>query len=192
MSYLAVMGVDVGTATGVAWCVCPANGTISARMAQPPSPARSACLRGSYVAQADQLCRILLGLKTSAAAIHRKTRRDMRVIVAIEDFILTRFKSSEREGLDPVRVTSAFITAMEERSLTRGVEIVYQQPSDAMIYNNDRLRHWDLWKVGAEDHERDAMRHMLLAIVKSGNKSAPRPSGGKQKKGKGSLGRSLS
>lgn len=168
MSYLAVMGVDPGTGTGVAWCVCAAAGTIATRMAQPPSPPRSQVLRGSYVAQAEALCRLYKGLQTTAYATSRRTKHDVRLIIAIEDFVLTHFESSEREGLDPVRITTAFITAMSERSLNRGVEIVYQQPGEAKSYaTNDRLRHWGQWKVGAEDHERDAMRHMLLAITKS-------------------------
>lgn len=184
MSYLAVMGVDPGTGTGVAWCVCDATGTITTRMGQPPSPPQSACLRGSYVDQADRLCAILRGFKNTANATQRRTKEDVSIIVAIEDFVLTRFKSSEREGLDPVRVTSAFITMMEERRLQRGVKIVYQSPSDSMIYTNDRLRHWGLWKVGAEEHERDAMRHMLLALVKHGNASKPQNNGASRKKEK--------
>ena len=159
-----MMGVDPGTGTGAAWCVCGATGTISTRMGQPPLPPQSVCLRGNYVHQADQLCRVLQGLKRTAT----KYGSDIKVIVAIEDFILTRLESSEREGLDPVRVTSAFITAMEERGLDRNVKIVYQTPANAKSYaTNDRLRHWGVWKRGAEEHERDAMRHMLLAITTS-------------------------
>jgi hypothetical protein len=179
MSYLAVMGVDPGTGTGVAWCVCAATGTIATRMGQPPSPPQSACLRGSYTAQADRLCAILRGFKNTANATQRRTKEDVSIILAIEDFVLTRMESSEREGLDPVRVTAAFITAMEERGLQRGVEIVYQSPANAKTYaTNDRLRHWGVWKIGAEEHERDAMRHMLLAITKHGNvQSKPRKVG---------------
>jgi hypothetical protein len=170
VSYLAVMGCDPGHATGAAWCVCDATGTIRTRMGQPPSPPQTAALRGSYVVQADRLCAILRGFKNTAHAIQRRTQQEVSIIVAIEDFVLTRMKSSEREGLDPVRVTSAFITAMEERNLQRGVRVVYQSPSDAKSYaTNDRLRYWGVWKVGAEEHERDAMRHMLLAITKHGN-----------------------
>jgi hypothetical protein len=136
-------------------------------MGQPPSPPRSACLRGTYVTQADHLCRILYGLKQTATG-HRRNGHDVRTIVAIEDFVLIRFESSERQGLDPVRVTSAFISILEERELNRDIEIVYQSPANAKAYaTNDRLRHWGVWEIGAEEHERDAMRHMLLAITSS-------------------------
>lgn len=167
MSYLAVMGVDPGHVTGVAHCVVAATGTIADRMGQPPSPPVSKVVRGDYIAQAEQLCRIFTGFRATAFDLHRRTSTSVRPIIAIEDFILTRFKSSEREGLDPVRITVAFVTMLHERSLDRDLEIVYQQPSDAMVYDNDRLRHWGLWKVGATEHERDAMRHMVLAITKS-------------------------
>lgn len=167
MSYLAVMGIDPGHATGAAWCVAPATGTISSRMGSCPSPPRSDTLNGSYVEQAEGLCHILQGLRMTANNLRRKTGQEVRLIVAIEDFVLTRFESSERSGLDPIRITSSFVTALEMRKLNRGIELVYQSPSEAKAYvTNDRLRHWGLWIVG-KDHERDAMRHMLLAITKS-------------------------
>jgi hypothetical protein len=134
------------------------------------------------VAQAQALMRLWLGLRMTSQNILRRLPPGggVRYIIAIEDFILTRFESSEREGLDPVRVTSSFITLFETARPHYPAEIVYQLPGEAMSYaTNDRLRHWGLWSKGDTEHERDAMRHLLLAITKSNS----RTDGSKRTKG---------
>jgi len=97
--------------------------------------------------------------------------------MVIENFTLTRIKSSEREGLSPVRVTAAFLgyrhglaDAYNRAGFgpSRVASPIFQEPSAAMTHATDkRLKEWDLWLPGsAKEHERDAIRHFCLRVAK--------------------------
>jgi len=94
--------------------------------------------------------------------------------LVIEDFILTRLKSSDREGLSPVRI--AAMLHGYRHGLADGYESagfgptstlapVYQQPSAAMTYaTNARLKAWGLLVLTGDPHQRDAFRHLCLRL----------------------------
>ena len=95
--------------------------------------------------------------------------------MVIEDFILTRLKSSERSGISPVRVTSAFLgyrhglaDAYENGGFgpSRVVSPIFQTPSEALGAISDaRLREYGLWLPGtAHQHERAALKHFCLRV----------------------------
>jgi hypothetical protein len=174
------MAVDPGTHTGVAWAVLGAKGTIAARLSAALSPVKSETLTGLYTQQAAWLFRLYEKILRDV----EKKGGDITLEVAVEDYILTRFDSSDREGLDPVRVTSAFTMLLVMDPYAPTIQL--QQAGDAMGYaTNDRLRHWGVWVPGSQrEHERDARRHLLLCAARD----ILRNTEGKPKEGKGSSG----
>lgn len=82
----------------------------------------------------------------------------------VEDFILRPVVgSTKREGLSPVRVTTALIACLG--SFSGGdIAVVRQQPVDIAQFcgrlGNERLKKRGLWVSGSE-HVRDAVRHAL-------------------------------
>lgn len=174
------MAVDPGTHTGVAWAVLGAKGTIAARLATALSPVESETLTGSYTQQAAWLYSLFGKIQEDSQDLSEEKGVDIRLDIAVEDYILTRFDSSDREGLDPVRVTSAFNMLLAVDPYSPKIEL--QQASDAMGYaTNDRLRHWGVWVPGSQrEHERDARRHLLLCAARD----ILRNTEGKPKEGK--------
>ncbi len=181
-AYHAIMAVDPGTATGVAVAVVGARGTMRRRLDDALRPVTSGTLRGSYVSQAHNLMTWWAGLTGEANLLRNQYREKVTLQLAIEDYILIRFDSSEREGLDTVRVTSAFMMALALSEINPP-EPYLQQPSQAATYaTDDRLRHWGLWLPGGKyDHERSARKHLCLRIGENISRNA----GSKPKKGTG-------
>lgn len=61
------------------------------------------------------------------------------------------------------------IGALRYLCLKHDVEFVLQSPSDAKAFSdNEKLRRMD-WYVRGKQHANDALRHLLLYLVKSGN-----------------------
>lgn len=66
------------------------------------------------------------------------------------------------------------IGALRWQCYTAGVEFHLQKPADAKNFVPDaRLRQLDMWSPGTEDHARDATRHLILALAKSGQLKVP-------------------
>lgn len=75
----------------------------------------------------------------------------------IEDFVLHGGgHSSERAGLEPVRVTSAMLVMLEDRGV-----VCLSAVSGKSVITDDRLKRWGLWEPG-KPHAMDAMRHLVL------------------------------
>lgn len=69
-------------------------------------------------------------------------------VLLIEDFILEGGKghSSEREGLDPVRITCGVLMLLEVDQWSG--QVVYFQPSIASVFHDVRMKKWGLWLQG--------------------------------------------
>ena len=96
--------------------------------------------------------------------------------VVFEDFILYdgHAKNSDRDGLSPVRVTAAFFTLVQERGRKFNI-LPFQMASEVMTTLSDqRLASLDYEVRGKTDHEKDALRHLIMAERKMARKARAR------------------
>jgi hypothetical protein len=151
---LRVLGIDPGTHTGVCLVEKDSDGDLHLVF--------SCELEGRGL-----LGEISVGIKI--ASIIEDLLPD---IVVIEDFILvpnvgTRGFSSKREGLSPVRVTAALLSALlvggwSQEAIEKIVHM--QSPSSAKgVITDERLRSAGMWIKGS-DHIRDSIRHAMLFL----------------------------
>jgi hypothetical protein len=96
--------------------------------------------------------------------------------VVVEDFVLDKGRASgSRDLLAPVRLTAGLRVELAWLAGMGGLEgegsgwrIELQSAADAKsVVTNKRLRSWGFWVRGS-DHERDAVRHALLYVRRSG------------------------
>lgn len=78
----------------------------------------------------------------------------------LEDFVLTRLGSSNRDGLAPVRVTAhiEWVAAGDDLKVVKVLPAASKR-----IVSDIRLREWGGWKKG-RDHERDAFRQLIMGV----------------------------
>lgn len=100
-------------------------------------------------------------------------------VISIEDFILIKFESSDRDGLSPVRVTAMFDALMfrefgalySHKSAVLENDGVLRRSFTASVaktaWNDSRLRSVGIW-AGMSSHQRDAWRHALLIPKRAG------------------------
>lgn len=160
--------IDPGQSTGVAWGRFVESGSVADRIGS-RHEFGTTTVTGHDVEQA----RLIFRLWT---AFQRRSVHDgLLYEMVIEDFILTRLRSSDRSGLSPVRITSTLTgyrhgmaDAYEAAGFgpSRVADPIFQQPSDAFSYATDaRLRRWGLWIPGAkQEHEREALAHLCLRL----------------------------
>lgn len=125
------------------------------------------------------------GWKCGVRAVLGVIARFQPHVFVHEDFILTSFGSSEREGIDPVRLNAVFEweLAAEEDEIA-GVDggwmsvhgkrdlvgvgsdlviVKYTAAHAKGIITDKRLKAWGLWYEGST-HIRDATRHLCLFL----------------------------
>ena len=93
-------------------------------------------------------------------------RPDVRIIFAIEDFIIRKVNTS-RDFLAPVRITSGILQEITgERFKNRKIEVSIQAPSDAkVVCKDERMNTWGFTiKTQRDRHSRDADRHSVLCL----------------------------
>jgi len=163
------MTIDQGGSSGVAWARIRDEGTIAERLAASPAEWRgSATLTGHWQVQMRELSELWFDFR-------RQCRKaGLPSFLAMEDFILTRMKSSDRKGLYPVWVGAAMYgyraglaAGFESGGFGKAEtpEVHWVQPSDHMTYATDeRLKRWGLWVPGRE-HERDAWRILAFFVA---------------------------
>jgi len=162
--------VDPGSHTGVAQGRFWEEGSIAERIAS-RSHFKTTTLEGPDLKQVRELWWMWREFMMECR------RAGLPYEIIFEDFILTRLKSSKREGLSPVRITAMFLGYRE--GLADGYEsagfgpafvqkVIFQQPSDAFSFaTDDRLREWGLWLPGKDhEHEREATSHLCLRLNK--------------------------
>jgi hypothetical protein len=165
--------IDPGQSTGLAWGRFVENGSVADRV-KSRTDYHTATVTGTEISQARNIFRLWEIFQLHAY------RDGLPYELIIEDFILTRLRSSDRSGISPVRITSALLgyrhglaDAYEFAGYgpSRVVEPIFQQPSDAFSYaTNERLRRWGLWIPGtAKEHEREAIAHMCLRLSRRVN-----------------------
>lgn len=168
MSVIALFVIDPGESTGLAWGRFWEQGSVAERIAS-RQHFGTTTVKGYDVNQVRTIWRLWQDFQLACA----KARIPYELI--IEDFILTRLKSSDRSGLSPVRITSMLMgyryglaDGYESAGFgpAQTLEPIYQQPSDAFSYaTNDRLRQWGIWIPGAaHEHEREALSHLCLRL----------------------------
>lgn len=122
------------------------------------------------------------GWKVGARGALVTIQQFMPDVYVYEDFILLGGDhSSDREGLDPVRVNAVVDYELELAALGIGMRgmndgkawapvVVAQTASQAKgVITDDRLKRWGLWysatvKGEKPDHVRDACRHLCLYL----------------------------
>ena len=167
MSVICLFCVDPGSTTGLCMGRVWEQGPVHERIAS-RTFFRTAVVDGSPLAQARKIFQYRESWRKVSA------KAGLPVELVIEDFLLTRIESYEREGLDPVRITSAFegyrwgLADSHELAGFGRVDVpppVFQTPSQAMGYAKEgRLKNWGLWEPGMSEHERDAIRHFVKRI----------------------------
>jgi len=81
--------------------------------------------------------------------INAQTIKNSQAPFSIEQIGITKYVMYQH-GIDPDR-------------------LIFQAPSDAKkMFPNDALRRLGYWTVGTAGHDKDAMRHGLLRLVKKG------------------------
>lgn len=161
--------VDPGGSTGLAWARLRDEGTIQARLEERTFDGYET-IKGHWMAQARIIVNEWLSFQLECKLA------GLPAYMVMEDFILTKMKSSDREGLYPVWVGAAIMgyrngmaDAYESNGLgpAAPVRVVWQQPGQAATYaTDDRLRRWGLWIPGAAHvHERSARRHLALFVA---------------------------
>ena len=99
-------------------------------------------------------------------ALRLVDRPDVRIIFAIEDFIIRKVNSS-RDFLAPVRITSGILQEITgERFKSRNIEVSIQSPSDAKtVCKDERMDAWGFTiRTQKDRHSRDADRHSVLCL----------------------------
>jgi hypothetical protein len=160
--------IDPGESTGLAWGRFRESGSVSDRI-ESRREFGTTTVTGHDLRQARLIFRLWTDFQS--AAYHDGLPYEL----VIEDFILTRLRSSDRAGLSPVRITSildgyrhGMADAYEAAGFgpSRVADPIFQQPSDAFSYATDaRLRRWGIWLPGAsKEHEREALAHLCLRL----------------------------
>ena len=157
-----------------AWGRVRDEGTTAERLAARSHDGSDTIEDPDWIAQAREIVRRWTAFRVECA------RAGLPAYFVCEDFLLTRFKSSDRSGLYPVWVAAAI--AGYRNGLADGyelggfgpaarVEIFWQLPSQAQGYAIDeRLKRWGLWVKGRE-HERDAWRHFAFFVANKDSQS---------------------
>lgn len=165
-----VMAVDQGGSTGIAYGILDDTHESTLRKLELIELKESQTISGHWSTQAVTIAenfsrfRVLCG---------REFPQAIPAYLVMEDFILTRFASSEREGIYPAWIGGAvhgyrlgMARAYEKGGWGPAAEIgvTWQQPSEAMTFATDeRLKSWGFWVRGKE-HERDAFRHLAYFV----------------------------
>lgn len=90
--------------------------------------------------------------------------KDEHIEIVFEKFFIT----PETGKKNDVHYSLEIIGVIRYFSWKYGIPIFSQSPSDAKNFvSNDRLRAVDLWHVGGAGHAKDALRHMVLHLVKN-------------------------
>lgn len=95
-------------------------------------------------------------------------------LIICEDFILQPPDvrggwNAKREGLSPVRVTALLLCMLMECGYEEMLDIFrFQMSSQISSCTSQRLRKASLWKVGADDHQRDAAKHLWVFLFDRG------------------------
>lgn len=117
-----------------------------------------------------EIATLFMTLRQQYLAIKRP--RCSKCVLVIEDFLLRgRVGSTKREGLAPVRVTTAIHTTLMLKKVpfdNKETILVRRLPSEAMAYaTNPRLKDMGIYPatVGKE-HGRDAARHWCTQVAK--------------------------
>lgn len=99
-------------------------------------------------------------------ALRLVERPDVRIIFAIEDFIIRKVNTS-RDFLAPVRITSGILQEITgKRFKDRKIEVSIQAPSDAKsVCKDERMDTWGFTiRTQKDRHSRDADRHSVLCL----------------------------
>jgi hypothetical protein len=163
-----VFALDPGLSSAWAVGIVRDEGTMADRLAARQESRSSTLREPDWVVQARTISTDWMDFRLDCH------RRGIPAFFVCEDFILTRFKSSDRSGLYPVWVAAAVVgyrngiaDAYESGGFgpAAPIEVVWQQPSQAKTHATDeRLRRWGMWIKGRE-HERDAWRHFAYFVA---------------------------
>lgn len=155
-----IFALDPGLTSAYAWGVVRDEGPVADRLGLKTRSGSATIKDVDWLSQAMVISRDWTTFAEDCRARHTPA------YLVCEDFILTRFKSSDRSGLYPVWVAAALSGHLAGLSGTEQ-RIIWQQPSAAKGYATDaRLRDWGIWIVGKE-HERDAWRHFAHFVANS-------------------------
>lgn len=179
MSFSFIMAVDPGITTGLCYGIVDhvSGATVSDLIAVSGE--------GLTVEQIWEKNEVKSGLEIAQLFLSKreemfkfKTRpRCQNVVLVIEDFIIrAHIGSTAREGLAPVRVTSAIEAAImlsgidlnPKRSERKQITYIRKyMPAFAMGYaTNDRMKEWGVFKIArGKPHARDAMRHWCTHLA---------------------------
>lgn len=154
----AVMTVDPGRTTGVAWGVFRTAGTVK-----------------QTLIDADvESCEIVAGPVGTGIEVSRRWQDFFasanidgcptpEISLVLESFALR----TAHADTSPVAVTAAIATCVYLQAPMWDWDGETQSPSEAKGYaRDDRLRDWGLWVRGSE-HQRDARRHLALKVAKT-------------------------
>lgn len=160
--------VDPGGSSGLAWGRVRDEGTVAERVAARTFEGSDTVSDPDWLVQARIISQRWFQFR---AECHLA---GLPAYFVCEDFVLTRFKSSDKLGLYPVWVAASILGyrhGMADAYEAGGygpaapVEVHWQSPSAAKTYATDeRLKSWGLWVRGRE-HERDAWRHFAYFIA---------------------------
>lgn len=172
MSRVAVLAVDPGGTTGVAWGFFDLGGESVGSILLGGGEVRWGELTGSEQYQAAKI------LDIYSEIAHLASIEDIDFDFVIEDFVLRPGRASAaREMLSPVRITSLVegmliartvgvdLVGEWERRRTESYRIWKQLPSAAKSFaTNERLKRWGVYHKGMR-HARDAWRHVALRLA---------------------------
>lgn len=178
MRRVAIMTVDPGGTTGVAWGLYDVEGESVGDILSGGLMTGCGQVTGSEEWQASHICELWRDFEMFARIKHDCNEH----VLVFEDFVLrVGSGSSDRVGLAPVRITSLVYGMLLARhvgtvaplgeggwELSRAADMIpwkLQQVSAAKSFaTKDRLTRWGLWKPGMQ-HARDAWRHVALCIA---------------------------
>lgn len=91
-----------------------------------------------------------------------------QVDLVCEEFLITVETAKKTQQTDALELKGAMKTLA---LLYGGGPVVMQRPGDSMkTFNNKQLRAVNLWHVGGAGHAKEALRHVLLYLVRTGFK----------------------
>jgi hypothetical protein len=148
------MVVDPGGSTGVTLHSWDDTGTTAERLASRINLG-SETLTGHWTAQGEALA-----ARWRLFKHEMEESRGIPCYLVVEDFILTKFKSSDRTGLYPVWIAGCLYGHLA----TTRQRFIWQMPSAMTFATDERLKDWGLWVKGRV-HERAANRHFAFFVA---------------------------
>jgi hypothetical protein len=169
---IAIMAMDPGGTTGVAWGIFDTDHRSVASMLQLREAAGSESIQGISEQQIPKLADIWKDFSRESHSEHELSLQDIELVM--EDWqVRPRIARTGKVPVIPVQIAWGVLGYRMGRSReyeeggwgpTNEIQVIWQQPGQAMSFGTkQRLQKWNCWVVG-RPHERTAWQHIAVRL----------------------------